>query len=159
MKENNSVDAHCVSRHSFLLVACCSHPLPGCRQRRQAEGMDPGGMAPRSMYSQPFLHYPARQDSQTLPTAPGLAPALRIKRHSQNVPKTLMPKDPWEVGTTKLFLPEIFSGMPTQAQAASEHRRPGLCCRMALPSASSSDVGPESIQGSVSSSCLVAASC
>lgn len=124
-----------VSRESFLLVVCCSHPPLGCRCHGQAEGMDPGGVAPRSVYSQPSLCYPARQGSQTLSMAAGLAPALGGKRRSRNVPEgsgemihteiitfykcTLMPKDPREVGTTK-FLSEIFSDGSTRAQATSE---------------------------------------
>lgn len=31
-----------------------------------------------------------------------------------------MPKDPCEVGSAKLFLSEIFSGMSTQAEVTSE---------------------------------------
>lgn len=74
------------SQESFLLVVHCSHPLLGCRDHEQAEGTDHGGAAVQSMYLQPSLCYPVRQGSQTLPTAAGLAPALRGKRHSQNVP-------------------------------------------------------------------------
>lgn len=140
----------------------------------QAAGTDHGGATLHSMYLQPSLHCRVRQGSQTLPTAAGLASALGGKRHCQNVPGSwdeviqteiitfckcaLVPKDPCEVGTTKFFLSEIFSGVSTQAQ---EGPAGNLVWTVGwpLPLLPAPMFGSESIPSSVSSSCLTAASC
>lgn len=70
----------------------------------------------------------------------------------------LMPKNPCEVGTTKLFIPEIFSGVSTQAQVGPAS---SLACTVGwlFPLLPAPVFGSESVPSSVSSSCLTAASC